>query len=414
MLMKTDVWVLIDHGVQLVTLIASLGGIAYYLMAGAAARRLRKKREQDATVKASFPPLSLLKPVGGVHSGLEDHLESFFRQDYPLFEILFAVEKQSDPAVAVVERLVARHPHVPTRLIITGESSYSNAKVFSMEKMATLARHETLVITDDDTSVGPGYLKAVAHSVESTKVGAVTHLYRGITGSDFWSKLEALGMSTEFMAGVVVAERLEGMKFTLGPSMVIRADCLQAIGGFAVLAEYLADDFVLGGRLVQAGYPVLLSAHIVNHHASSTGFVNSLKHRLRWNRSSRFSRPAGYLGQGFTYGLPWAFLFYVMAGNPWGLGVLLCALVARAWLAFELGTKLLEDTTILRRLGLIPLQDLLSFVTWVGGFLGREIVWRNERYRLLEGGRFYRLRTREKKDRMASSAENQDTARAEP
>jgi ceramide glucosyltransferase len=271
-----------------------------------------------------------------------------------------------------------------------------------MEKMAARARHETLVITDDDTSVGPGYLKALAHSFESTGVGAITNLYRGIAGSDFWSKLEALGMSTEFMAGVVVAERLEGMKFTLGPSMAIRTDCLQAIGGFAALAEYLADDFVLGERVAQAGYQVLLSAHVVNHHACSLGFVNSFKHRLRWNRSSRFSRPAGYLGQGFTYGLSWAFLLCAMSPTAWGLSVLLGALVARAWLAFELGTKLLEDRAVLRRLGLIPLQDLLSFVTWVGGFLGRKIIWRDEPYRLLEGGRFRRLRASDEKDKMSS------------
>ena len=400
--MKTDVLALFEYGVQLVTLMASVGGIAYYLMAAAAARKLRKRRERETPVKASCPPMSLLKPVGGVHSGLEDHLESFFRQDYPSFEILFAVQEPSDPVVTVVERLVARHPHVPIRLIIAGESPYPNAKVFSMEKMAARARHETLVITDDDTSVGPGYLKALAHSFESTGVGAITNLYRGIAGSDFWSKLEALGMSTEFMAGVVVAERLEGMKFTLGPSMAVRAECLQAIGGFAALAEYLADDFVLGERVDQAGYQVLLSTHVVNHHASSIGFVNSFEHRLRWNRSSRFSRPAGYLGQGITYGLLWGCLFCAMAPNSWGLGVLVCALTARAWLALELGRELLEDRTVLRRLGLIPLQDLLSFVTWVGGFLGRDIVWRNQRYRLLEGGRFCRLSGIGEKSKMSS------------
>ena len=316
--------------------------------------------------------------------------------------MLFAVRESTDPAVAVVEQLEARYPHVPARLIIAGESPYANAKVFSMEKMAALARHEMLVITDDDTSVGSGYLKAVAHSFESTSVGAITNLYKGIAGSDFWSKLEALGMSTEFMAGVVVAERLEGMKFTLGPSMVIRADSLQAIGGFAALAEYLADDFVLGQRVVEAGYQVLLSAHVVNHHASSLGLVNRFKHRLRWNRSSRFSRPVGYLGQGFTYGLPWAFLFYIMVPNSWGLALLLCALAVRAGLAFELGTKLLEDRTVLRRLGLVPLQDLLSFATWVGGFLGRKVVWHGEHYCLLEGGRFCRLRASDEKDKMPS------------
>jgi len=132
----------------------------------------------------------------------------------------------------------------------------------------------------------------------------------------------------------------------------------------------------------------------VNHHASSTGFVNSFIHRLRWNRSSRFSRPAGYLGQGFTYGLPWALALCLAAPSYWSGAAPACSLAARGWLALELGMRLLEDKTVLRRLWMVPLQDLLSFASWLGGFLGREIVWRNERYRLLEGGRFARLGAR--------------------
>jgi len=170
--------------------------------------------------------------------------------------------------------------------------------------------------------------------------------------------------------------------------MAVRRKCLEAIGGFAALAEYLADDFVLGERVAHTGYRVILSTHVINHHASAPGFVNSLKHRLRWNRSSRFSRPLGYLGQGFTYGLAWAIVFYFSSPSPWSVGLLAGCLGLRMWLALELGTKVLKDEGVLPRIGLIPLQDVLSFVSWVGGFLGREITWRGIRYRLLEGGRF--------------------------
>jgi ceramide glucosyltransferase len=283
---------------------------------------------------------------------------------------------------------MARHPRIPTRLIITGEPPYANAKVYSMEKMAEAASAGILVITDSDTSVGPDYLKDMAAAFASPKVGAVTNLYRGVSGADFWSKLEALGMSTEFMAGVVVANHLEGMKFTLGPSMAIRADCLRAIGGFAAMADYLADDFVLGNWAVEAGYQVALSAHVINHHATALGFTKSFKHRLRWNRSSRFSRPSGYFGQGFTYGLAWALLFFFVAPSWWSGSLLLVVFASRLWLTIELAARLLNDREALGRFWLIPLQDLLSLATWVGGFLGREVVWRNERYRLLKGGRF--------------------------
>ena len=369
-------------------LIASAGGLVYYLLAIVATRKLREAREAAEFEVASSPAISLLKPLRGADPDLEPHLEGFFLQDYPSFEILFAVRRADDPAVAVAERLMARYPHVPARLILTGEPPYANAKVYSLEKMAEAAGADILVITDSDTSVGKDYLRRVAAAFAPERVGAATNLYRGAPGADLWSRLEALGMSTEFMAGVVVAWRLEGMKFTLGPSMAVRRDCLRAIGGFAAMADYLADDFVLGQWASDAGYEVALLPHAVNHHATALGFTSSFKHRLRWNRSSRFSRPAGYIGQGFTYGLPWAMLLFLAAPFQWSEFVLLAVAAARMWMAYELGLRLLEDREALRRFWLIPLQDMLSLATWVGGFVGREIVWRNERYRLLEGGRF--------------------------
>jgi ceramide glucosyltransferase len=367
--------------------VAALGGLAYCLLAVVAARKIRKSSAATTPQPSYLPPISLLKPLRGADPDLEKHLASFFAQDYPAFEILFAVRHESDPAVAVVRRLTARFPHVPVRLILTGEPPYANAKVYSMARMAEAARHEILVITDSDTSVGGDYLRQMAAAFAPPQVGAVTNLYRGVSGDDLWSRLEALGMSTEFMAGVVVANHLEGMKFTLGPSMAIRAEALRAIGGFEAMADYLADDFVLGHWAAEKGYQVALSTHVVNHHATALGFVSSFKHRLRWNRSSRFSRPAGYVGQGFTYALPWALL--LAAAAPYWLGVplLLAVAAARVWLAFEL-VWLLDDRSAVGDFWLIPLQDLLSFATWVGAFFGREIVWRGERYRLLAGGRF--------------------------
>ncbi len=283
---------------------------------------------------------------------------------------------------------MARYPHIQARLIMTGEPPYANPKVHKMEKMAEAASADILVITDSDTSVSKDYLRRVAAAFAPERVGAATNLYRGAPGADLWSKLEALGMSTEFMAGVVVAWRLEGMKFALGPSMAIRRDCLRAIGGFAAMADYHADDFVLGQWASEAGYEVALLPHPVNHHATALGFTRNFKHRLRWNRSSRFSRPAGYIGQGFTYGLPWASLLFLAAPFWWSGFVLLAVTAARLWMAYELGLRLLDDREAPRRLWLIPLQDMLSLGAWIGGFVGREIIWRNERYRMLEGGRF--------------------------
>src|SRR5262249_1857071 len=324
-------------------------------LAVVAARNPRKARAAPGPEAAAAPAISLLKPLRGADPDLERHLESFFLQGYPSFEILFAVRRMDDPAVVVAERLMARYPRVPARLILTGEPPYANAKVYSMEKMAEAASADILVIADSDTSVEQDCLQRVAAAFAPERVGAATNLYRGAPGADLWSKLEALGMSTEFMAGVVVANHMEGMKFTLGPSMAVRRDCLRAIGGFAAMADYLADDFVLGQWASDAGYQVALLPQPVNHHATALGFTSSFKHRLRWNRSSRFSRPAGYIGQGFTYGLPWALLLFLAAPFWWSGSLLLVVASARMWLAYELGTRLLTDHEALRPFWFIPL-----------------------------------------------------------
>jgi len=344
-----------------------------------ARKRLSGKRQ---------PPVSLLKPLRGAETGLEACLGSFFQLKYPRYELLFAVRTHDDPAVEVVRRLRARFPRVRAQLLVTGEPPYANAKVFSLEALAKAAAYDLLVVTDSDTKVAPDYLDSMALAFAEREIGVVTHPYRGVAGGgDLWSRLEALGMTTEFMAGVVVAERLEGMKFALGPSMAVRRSCLTSIGGFAAMKDYLADDFVLGAWAARAGWKVLLLPQVVEHLATAQGFLTSFRHRLRWNRSSRFSRPAGYIGQGFTYGLVWTLLFTAVAPWPLNLATLIAGCVLRGSLALVLAWRL-NDPAVKHHLWLIPLQDMLSWASWIGGFLGKTIEWRGERYVLRDGGRF--------------------------
>ncbi len=378
-------------GLQFGLGVAALGGLAYFALALWSAIWFPRHRVSlRRPSKKQRPPISLLKPLRGAEDELETCLSSFFQLRYPRFELLFAVRTPDDPAVEVIRRLRARFPGIRAQLLFTGEPPCANAKVFSLEKMAQAAAHDILVITDSDTRVSPSYLDDIAAAFADSKVGAVTHPYRGVASGDLWSRLEALGMTTEFMAGVMVAERLEGMKFALGPSMAIRRSCLNAIGGFAAMRDYLADDFILGAWTARAGWKVLLLPQPVEHIATARGFLSNFKHRLRWNRSSRFSRPAGYPGQGFTYGLVWALLFALAGPWPANLAVLSSALILRIGLALTLA-KRLGDRAVKSHLWLLPLQDGLSWASWVGGFLGRTIEWRGERYALLDGGRFQPL-----------------------
>ena len=376
--------------------ILASGGLVYQGLAVYCVWKFQRRMNAITQPELSpFPPITLLKPLQGAEEDLEKYLTSFFTQNYSSYEILFAVRTEADPAVEIIERLKLSYPQVPTQLHFTGEPPYANAKVYSMERMSAVARYDLLVITDSDTQIAPDYLRSVARAFADPQVGVVTHLYRGVARNEFWAKLEALGMSTEFMAGVMVAEKLEGMKFALGPSMAIRKQCLADLGGFAALRDYLADDFVLGHWADRAGWRVLLDKFVVDHHVSTTGFRPTFQHRLRWNRSTRFSRPAGYVGQGFTYALSWSLLLFGFFPSNLTFALLVLTCLVRVLLAILLGCGVLKDVAVLSRLWLLPLQDILSFASWCGGWISREIIWRGERYRLLSDGRFAPVVVRE-------------------
>ena len=335
------------------------------------------------------PPVSLLKPLYGAERELEQNLESFCRQNYPSYEILFSVREESDAAAPIVRRLQQACPSLPMKLLVTGQPLYLNAKVHGLEAMMEAARHEVLVISDSDVRVGPDYLRSVVAPLADPTVGLVTCISRGVPGHSLWSRLEALGMSVPFVAGVLSAWVLEGMKFSLGPTMVIRKQQAREMGGFRCLADYLADDFVLGQRVDRAGYRVVLSSHIPDHLVCNETMRASLRHRLRWERSSRYSRPLGYVGQVFTHSLPLALLAWIVApaGNVFAFSLVGICLGARAVLAWAVGWNLLRDPNFRKRWWLLPVQDLLSFAVWCWAFGGREIIWRGQLFRVRKGGK---------------------------
>ena len=249
----------------------------------------------------TIPPISVLKPLAGIDDGLEENLASFFKQDYAEFEILFAVRTAQDAAVPLVEKLRARYPAVASRLLVTGEPPYANAKVYSLDLMLAAARHDLVVMADSDVRFAPGMLTGIAAEFQDPKLGLATCPYRAVPGRSFWSRMEALGLNTGFLGGVLVARWLDGMKFAIGPTIAARRATLAAIGGFNAVKDYLAEDFVMGKLAAEHGFGVLLSSHAIEHHIGSQPFLENLKHRLRWTRSTRRSRPRGYIGQVFTH-----------------------------------------------------------------------------------------------------------------
>jgi hopanoid biosynthesis associated glycosyl transferase protein HpnI len=361
------------------------GSLVYCILTVVAVQQYLRVRPQRPS---SFPPISILKPLHGFEEGLERNLRTFFEQDYPYFEILFAVREKEDPAVPVVEKLCAEYPHVKTALIVTGQPPYPNAKVFSLDKMAAAATYDILVMSDSDIRVTPSMLATVAAEFSDPNVAIATCPYRAVPGRSVWSTLEAIGMNTEFWGSAIVARMVEGMKFAVGPTIVARRSVLSSIGGFDRLKDYLAEDFVLGNLAAEAGFGVILSSYVIEHHIGAQSLRANAAHRLRWNRSTRRSRPLGYIGQLFINPTP--FMLALLFAEPAWWPVVIAGVVLRAAGAYAVYHRVLADPLCARRWYLIPVQDLLSFAFWVAGFFGNTILWRGHRYYVLPDGRFQR------------------------
>jgi ceramide glucosyltransferase len=362
----------------LLTLLA--GAVVYSLLSVIAAWRYLSL---PTPILSSPEPISILKPLSGLEDGLESNLRTFFEQDYPTFEILFAVGAADDPAAGVVEKLRREYPQIPTRLIVTGTAPYPNAKVFSLDRMLAAAAHDLIAMSDSDTRVTPTLLRTVAAEFQNPRVGIATCPYRAVAGPSIWSRLEVTGMNTDFMAGILVARIIEGMQFAVGPTIVARRPALESIGGFNRLKDYLAEDFVMGKFAAEAGYEVILSSYVIEHHIGGSGLRQNVAHRLRWARSTRRSRPLGYLGQLFTMPLPLSLLVWGWHPSWWPVPVL--ALLVRALAAYVVSARVLKAKLSWL---LLPVEDMAAFCFWIAGFFGNTILWRGRRYRLHRDGRF--------------------------
>jgi len=352
----------------------------------AMARRKRLKAQQrDFRLS-----VSLLKPLYGDEPNLDAHIASFFEQDYPNFEILFCARTENDAGLQTARRVAARYPAIPAKFLTTGEPSYINAKVSSLELMAAAASTDIFIISDSDVRVTPNYIRDVVAPFADAKVGAVTCLYRGVADEGPWAKLEAAGMSIEMTSGVLAANLMEGMQFTLGPTMAVRRGCVNEMGGFGFLGPYCADDFVLGNQIAARGHEVVLSDHVIDHIVLNLSFAASVKHQVRWMKSTRFSRPKGHFGTALTFAVPFGLLSGFAAWSlhmPYlALAFILYVIVARAVMAAVVGKTVVDEHHLLRTTLLYPLRDLMGFFYWAASYTSSKILWRGRVYRLTEGG----------------------------
>jgi ceramide glucosyltransferase len=361
----------------------------------ATSRHLRRARSAQAAVNttptASLPPVTIFKPLHGMEAQLAANLESFFQQDYPDYEVIFGARDADNPAIKIAEEIRSRYPHVPSRVITSGPPVWPNAKVFSLDKMIAASSRSYFIISDSDVRVAPDFLRNTIPPLLDPKVGLVTCMYRGIPASDFWSRLEALGLSVEMSSGVMVADMMEGMRFALGPAMAVRRDAIDAIGGIGAVADYYSDDFELGNRIWAKNYKVILSHHIVRNVLTSRSLLRTLGDQLRWMKSTRYSRPVGHAGTGLTYAMPFGVLGLIAAGalGHWtlGIGFFVLACVNRMIQSAVVGWSVARDPRAVRLCWLYPLRDFFGFVAWAISYTSRDFYWRGETYRFGKGGK---------------------------
>ena len=385
--------------------LAAFGLITSSVFAGMALAALpayiRERHQAFAAlerVPGYTPPLSLLKPLHGSDPGLEGYLQTFFEQDYPVYEIVFCARSADDAGLAIARRVAARYPDVPVQFLATdGQPDYINAKVASLERMEIAATHDIFVISDSDVRVTPDYLRSVALPFADPRVAGLTCPYRGVAAEGgLWARLEAVGMSVEMTSGVLVARSLEGMQFTLGPTMAFRRDAIARMGGFRVTADYCADDFVLGHEAFKLGETVVLSHHAIDHMVINSSFWHSMLHQVRWMKSTRFSRPKGHFGTCLTFSMPFAVLGLIAglaSHHPAvGMGLFVWGVLTRLALSVAVGNWVVRDSDWFNLLALYPIRDLMGFFFWAASYTSSTIHWRGRKFRLLPGGKMLEVK----------------------
>jgi len=359
--------------------------LVYYALATLAALRFFRLR-RSLQYPGFTPPVSLLKPVRGLDFGSYENFASFCRLDYPAYEIVFAVNDEEDPAVPVIQRIIADFPQRGIRLLLGAEQLGTNRKVNKLARLTREAQHDVLVLTDGDVRVGPNYLREVVAPLANRMTGAVTSFYRAIAERNLWAEIEAVGSSSDFFAGVLMAGWTEGIRFALGASIATTKEWLSKMGGFEAIADTLADDYELGYRIAKAGGAVILSHEPVWTMYPAQSFRGFWNHQVRWARTIRLCRPLSYIGLLFTQGLPWVLLAALVAPAAWIAGAYLFAyLILRFAMAWTVGIWGVRDEGLRRKLWLVPLRDAIHFIVWLASFGSNHLQWDGTEYVIRKG-----------------------------
>jgi len=333
------------------------------------------------------PPVTILKPLRGEDPLQYENFQSFLSQDYPSFQLVFGAMDPEDKGLDTARRLLEEHPDCDISIVSGAAPIGMNHKICNLIEMMKFARHDLLVLADSDMHVEPDYLRRILAPFKNPKVGLVTCLYRGYHPQGAASILEGMGIGASFTPSVFAAYLLEGIRFAFGSTIVIRREVLEEIGGLESIVNALADDYLLGNRVKNAGYDVILSDYVVDDALGRESFAGMWGRRLRWARTMKAMRTAGWAGSGITHGVPLAILFLIVNGfHLTGWTAMILILLYRYFTAFHIATKATSDYNIIRYWYMLPISDCLDFSLWIASFLGNTVVWRGIRMKVTPNG----------------------------
>ena len=378
--------------IELTLILLILAGSCYSILSIFLVVQFFRPREHK--IELSHVPVSILKPLRGSDPELRENIESFCRQDYPIYEILLGFTEPGDSAIIEAREIADSLPEHNIRIVVSSEDIGANRKVSNLQGLLEAARYPLLVISDSDMRVGADYLKKIVAEYQGEeRIGLVTCLYKISKPISLGAAFESLTIALDFIPSVIVARRLEGITFGLGASMIVSKEALESIGGLPAIAEHIADDYQLGNRLWKKGFKIILSDYVIEDVVGRMNLSEHITHQLRWARTNRASRPKGFLGYGITHLLPFSVLFVIVRGaDPLSLLLLGSTIFLRLSLAFVLLQKVVCEIRWIKWLIFLPVKDFLSFGIWIWSFLGTKVSWRGEKYEILKGGKIKRVR----------------------
>ena len=349
------------------------------------------RQEKPRLSAEEAPPVSVVKPIKGIDPSCAENLASFLAQDYPRFEVLFGFRDADDPAISIVTKMAAAAP-CDARVVVSDAGAGANLKALNLQNLAEAARYPLLALSDSDMVVDRDYLgRIVGEYLRGDRTGIVTSLYKTSRPASVGSALESLTIALDFIPSVLVARRMEGITFGLGASILISKDVLRDIGGFAAVADYLADDYQIGYRCYHKGYKNVLSAYVIENRVGRMSIGEHLFHQLRWARTYRASRPKGFAGYGITHAFPFALMLFLARPAGWTGGLVGLVLALRYALALSIHKRVIRDPAWPRWLFLLPVKDVVSFLLWLWSFAGSKVYWRGTRYRISAGGKMMKM-----------------------